>query len=157
MGALLIHGFPNLTLDVRPDRRGLGFTAGVTLFTGILFGLAPAIRAVQVDVQPGLRRDNRSPKFGLSNLLIVAQLALSLVAVVGAGLYVRTLLNLRAVDLGMNIHNLTVFRLAPGASGYTNARSLEFARRVLDRIEKVAGLKSVALSRILPLQGSGWE
>ncbi len=156
-GPLLIHGFPNLTLDVRPDRRGLGFTAGVTLITGILFGLAPAIRAVQVDVQPDLRRDARSPKFGLSNLLIVAQLALSLVAVVGAGLYVRTLLNLRAVDLGMNIHNLTVFRLAPGASGYTNARSLEFARRVLDRIEKVAGLKSVALSRILPLQGSGWR
>ncbi len=155
-GDLLAHGFTDLTFDVHPDMSVLAFTGAVTLLTGILFGLTPAIRAARADVQPGLQ-SSRSSKFALSHLLIVAQLALSLVAVVGAGLYVRTLYNLRSTDLGMNLHNLTIFRLVPGASGYRQERGAEFARRVLEQFEKMPGRESVALSRVPPLRDGGTE
>jgi len=131
------------------------FTAGVTLLTGILFGLVPALRAARIDVQPGLQRDTRSSRSGFTHVLVVAQIALSLVAVVGAGLYTRTLRNLRAIDLGMNIHNLTVLRLVPAASGYSAEQDAGFARRVLARLQAIPGVESVALSRFSPLQGSG--
>jgi predicted permease len=156
-GDLLARGFTDLTFDVHPDIGVLMFTAGVTLLTGILFGLAPAIRAARVYAQPGLHRDTRPSRYGLPHLLIVGQLALSMVALVGAGLYVRTLHNLRVTDLGIKTHNVTVFRLVPGASGYTNAHAAEFAQRVLERLERMPGVESVAQSRILPLQGSVWE
>jgi len=154
-GDLLARAFTDLMFDVRPDIRVLVFTGGVTLLAGILFGLAPAIRAARVDVHPGLQRVIRSSGFGPSHLLIVGQLALSLVAVVGAGLYVRTLYNLRITDLGMDTHNLTFFRLVPHASGYTNERAAEFAGRVLERLERMPGVESVALSRVPPLRDGG--
>jgi predicted permease len=152
----VLASFNGLAIDVRPEARVLGFTAAITLLTGILFGLAPAIWAARAELQPSLQRDTPFSRFGLASALIVAQLALSLVAVVGAALYLRTLHNLRDVDLGMNIHNLTVFRLAPGGSGYsTDERAAKFAQRVLDRLEKIpAGVESVALSGAMPLQGS---
>ncbi len=152
-GDLLVRGFEHLTLDVAPDIRMLAFTAAVTIVTGILFGLAPAIRAARVDLQPGLQRDTRSSKLSFPSFLVVTQLALSLVAVVGAGLFTRTLHNRRAIDLGMNIHNLTVFRLAPSASGYTNEQDADYAKRVLARLDSIPGVESVALSGSIPLRG----
>jgi predicted permease len=144
-GDVLVRRFEHLTLDTGPDLRMLAFTLAVTILTGILFGFAPAIRAARVDVQPGLQRDTRSSKFGFPSLLVVTQLALSLVAVIGAGLYTRTLKNLRSIDLGINIHNLTAFRLAPSVSGYTNERDAEFAQGVLARLESTPGVQSAAL------------
>ena len=67
------------------------------------------------------------------------------VAVIGAGLYTRTLHNLRSIDLGINIHNLTVFRLAPSVSGYSNEQDADYAQRVLARLESVPGVQSAAL------------
>jgi predicted permease len=141
-GDVLVRGFEHLTLDTGPNLRMLTFTLAVTILTGILFGLAPAIRAARVDVQPGLQRETRSR---FSHVLVITQLALSLVAVIGAGLYTRTLHNLRSIDLGINIHNLTGFRLAPSVSGYTNERDAEFAQGVLARLESVPGVQSAAL------------
>jgi predicted permease len=86
---------------------------------------------------------------------VVTQLALSLVAIVGAGLLMRTLQNLRAVDLGMDIRNVTVFRLAPTSSGYTKEQDAEFAQLVLARLEQIPGVESASLSRTLPMQGAG--
>jgi predicted permease len=154
-GEVLARRFEYLTLNVGPDLRVLAFTAGITILTGILFGLAPAIRAARGDVQPGLLRDSRSSRLGFAQILVVTQLALSLVAVVGAGLYLRTLHNLRAIDLGMNVHNLTVFRLIPAAAGYTSEQDAAFARRVLARLESTPDVESAALSRMLPFTGSG--
>ena len=104
-GDLLARSFRFLTLDVSPDLRVLTFTAAVTLLTGILFGLVPAIRAARVDL-----RDTRS-RSGFAHALVVAQLGLSVVAVVGAGLYTRTLHNLRAIDLGRNEQAMPVHLL----------------------------------------------
>jgi predicted permease len=147
-GNLLVRSFNHLAVDAAPDLRVLAFTAAVTILTGIFFGLAPAIRATRVDLRPSSRST-------FSNVLIVTQLALSLVAVVGAGLYTRTLQNLRAVDLGLNIHNLTIFRLAPIASGYSTEQSAEFGRRLLARLATIPGVESVALSRGGPIGGGG--
>jgi predicted permease len=148
-GDLLARSFRFLTLDASPDLRVLTFTAAVSLLTGILFGLVPAIRAARVDL-----RDTRS-RSGFAHALVVAQLALSVVAVVGAGLYTRSLHNLRAIDLGMNIHNLTAFRLVPDASGYSRQQDADFANRVLARLETIPGVESVAFSRWTPMQGGG--
>src|SRR5260370_7511614 len=111
-GDMLARGFNYLTVDVQPDMRLLVFTGGVTLRTGILFGLAPAIRATRVDVQPGLQRDSRSSRSRVSHALVVTQLALSLVAVVGAVLLPPPLPTLRPSALGMNTRHLPVFHLA---------------------------------------------
>ncbi len=152
---LLARSFEHLTLDAGPDMRVLAFTVGITLLTGILFGLAPAIRAARVDVQPGLQRDSRMSRSWFSHILVIAQLALSLIAVVGAGLYIRTLHNLRSIDLGINAHNLTVFRLAPSASGYTSEQDAQYAQRALARLESMPEVESAALSGALPMQGWG--
>jgi len=152
----VLASFNGLAIDVRPEARVLAFTAAITSFTGILFGLAPAIQAMRANLQPGLQRGGSSSGSGLASVLIVAQLALSLVTVVVAGLYVRTLHNLRVTNLGIDVHKLTVFRLYPRESGYsTTERAAEFAQRVLDQLERMPAWESVALSRFVPLQ-SGW-
>ena len=148
--------FYDLAIDVRPEARVLAFTATIASFTGILFGLVPATQAMRAHLQPGLQRGGPASRSRLASVLIVAQLALSLVTVVGAGLYVRTLHNLRITNFGIDIHKLTVFRLYPRLSGYsTTERAAEFAQRVLDQLEKMPAWESVALSRFVPLQ-SGW-
>jgi predicted lysophospholipase L1 biosynthesis ABC-type transport system permease subunit len=82
--------FNGLVLDVRPDARVLGFTAGIMILTGVLFGLAPALRTAGADLQPNLQRNERASRFGMARGLVIAQLALSLVILVGAGLYLGT-------------------------------------------------------------------
>ena len=152
----VLTSFNGLAIDVRPEARVLVFTIAITSLTGIMFGLAPAIQAMRASLQPGLQRGGLSSRSGLASLLIVAQLSLSLVTVVGAGLYLRTLHNLRVTNFGIDVHKLTMFRLYPRSSGYnTTERAAEFAQRVLDQLEKTHAWKSVALSRFVPLQ-SGW-
>jgi predicted permease len=148
--------FNGLAIDVRPEARVLAFTAAITSVTGILFGLAPALQVMRANLQPGLQRGGSPSRSGLASVLIVVQLALSLVTVVGAGLYMRTLHNLRVTSLGIDVHKLTVFRLYPRSSGYTTTeRAAEFAQRVLNQFENTRAWESVALSRFVPLQ-SGW-
>src|SRR5262249_7927611 len=114
----MLAKFNNVAIEMHPDVRVLSFTAAVALLTGILFGLAPAVRVSRTDLQPSLQRNGRAPRFGAARILVVAQLALSLVVVIGAGLYLRTLHNLRQVALGMNPRHMLVFRLMPSLAGY---------------------------------------
>ena len=108
--------------DPQLDWRVLGFTMALSLATGILFGLAPAWRATKVDLTPTLK-DGRHGSSALSRSLlsrglVVLQVALSLLLLVGAGLFVRTLLNLQRVDPGFNTRNLLLFDIRPGLIGY---------------------------------------
>src|SRR4029079_10859431 len=115
----------SLTLDLTLDARILGFTALVSLLTGIAFGLAPALRATRVDLTPALKDNARSVSKGktrLSKVLLVAQVAMSLLLLIGAGLFVRTLQNLGNVDLGFNQQNLLLFKIDPTLNGYKGAR-----------------------------------
>jgi predicted permease len=147
--------FNGLVIDVHPDARVLGFTVGITLLTGVLFGLAPALRTAGAELQPNLQRNEPAAPFGMARGLVVAQLALSLVVLVSAGLYLRTLHNLRSVELGMDPRRLLVFRLLPDRAGYNSQRAQEFDGRVVTALEHLPGVESASISRHIPFSGSG--
>ena len=146
-----------LALDLKLDVRVLGFTTVVSLITGLLFGLAPALRATRVDLTPALKDNARSVVGGsrsfLNKSLIVVQVAVSLVLVVGAGLFVRTLRNLENVDVGFNRENLLLFSIDPGLSGYNNAQTSPLYRRITEQLEAVPGVRSATMSMVPLLSG----
>ncbi|HLW77457.1 MAG TPA: ABC transporter permease, partial [Bryobacteraceae bacterium] len=150
----LLVRFNGLVLDVHPSAGVLAFTAAIAMITGILFGLAPAIRTARANLQPGLQRSSAVARAGPARMLIVAQLALSLIVLVGAGLYLRTLRNLRSVDLGIDAQHLLVLRILPDRAGYAAARARDFDGRVLSAIERIPGIQSAGISRHIPLAGS---
>ncbi|HYP29039.1 MAG TPA: ABC transporter permease [Blastocatellia bacterium] len=139
-----------LRLDVEPDVRVLAFTAAVSLLTGLLFGLAPAIRATKLDLAPDLkdnaRTANRS-KTRLGKILLVSQVAISLLLLIGAGLFVRTLRNLENIELGFNRENLLIFKVDPTLNGYEGARAANLYEQMKERIEALPGVKAVGMSR----------
>src|SRR5262249_48836934 len=113
-------GFLPKGVDLSLNWRVLAFTLSVSLLTGALFGLAPAWRATRPDLATALKQSRRTAGAvsRLSKGLIVAQVALSLLLLVGAGLFIRTLYNLQRVNLGFNQENLLLFRLQPEQGGY---------------------------------------
>ncbi len=138
-------------LDARLDMRVLGFTMIVSMLTGILFGIAPAWRATRVDLTPALKDSVRSSSMAsrslLSKSLVVAQVAVSLLLLVGAGLFLRTLLNLQRVETGFNTRNLLLFSVDPALIGYKNERRANLYRQMAERLETVPGVQSVTFSR----------
>jgi predicted permease len=162
LSTLLANGQP-LTFHPQIDWRVLSFTVLVALGTGILFGLAPALRATQVDVTPALKETRASEprgrrrlgvRFGLSHVLVVTQIAMSLVLVVAAGLFVQTLANLHAVNLGFNAENILVFELEPGKAGYKDAAVKRFYEGIQTRLQSLPGVRG-ATSTDMPLV-SNW-
>src|SRR6202047_2213052 len=141
------------------DLRVLGFTVTISLLTGILFGIAPTFRGARVDLTPTLKEGERSSAssgragrkwFSIGNLLVVAQMALAIVVLVGAGLLVRTLANLRSIDVGFDSHNILVFGIDPTLVGYKGAQVDAFYRDLQGRLAETPGVKSASYS-ILPL------
>jgi predicted permease len=146
-----------------PDLRVLGFTIAVSLITGILFGMAPALRSIRVDLTPALKEgEGSSVSWGrargrwvsVNNALVVCQVALAMVMLVGAGLLVRTLQNLRGVDVGFDSHNILIFRIDPTLAGYKDAQIDNFYRDLLGRLSETPGVKSASYS-MLPLLSNG--
>lgn len=148
----LISGTGNtISLSTGPDWRVAGFTAGVCLVTGILFGLAPAWRAARTDLVLGLKQSGRavqSPglRLGLGKALVISQVALSLVLLFGAGLFVRTLTKLRSVDAGFDTRNVLLFCLNPTKSGYKEGALNDFFFRVRQRLALLPGVNSATSS-----------
>jgi predicted permease len=139
-----LGGFTSLP-DLKLDLRALGFTAAVTVLTGILFGLAPALRATKVDLTSALKDGAGQAGYSRSRLskgLVVAQVAMSLVLLIGAGLFVRTLRNLTRLDLGFNRENLLLFSVSPGEIGYKGERLANLYQQLLERIEVTPGVRS---------------
>jgi predicted permease len=137
------------------DLRVLGFTAVVSLFTGILFGVAPAFRSARVDLTPTLKEGEGSSAdagraggkwFSAGNLLVVTQVALAVVVLVGAGLLVRTLQNLRSVDLGFDAHNILIFGIDPTLAGYKGEQTDNLYRDLQGRLAETPGVKSASYS-----------
>jgi predicted permease len=156
--ALMSGDGQSLDLGARPDLPVLGFCAGVSILTGILFGLAPAIRATRVDVVPTLKQSARGlailgTHFNLGRALVTVQVALSLLLLVGAGLFVRTLLNLENQDLGFNRQNLLMFAIDPTKSGYEGLRILSLSDKVRERLQAVPGAQAVTYSELALLTG----
>ena len=139
------------------DWRVLVFVLAVTLVTGVVFGIAPALRATGGDVNAALKATGRSvvaPRSALGKSLLVAQVAISLVLLVGAGLFLRTLYNLRHVDVGFNPQNLLLFRVQPQLNRYDEAKTVTLYRELMDRIGAVPGVRAVALTNPPLLSGS---
>lgn len=137
-------------LEAHLDLRVLAFTVALSWAAGILFGLAPAWRATKVDLAPSLKDNFRSsassPRSLFTRALIVAQVAVSLLLMIGAGLFLSTLVNLRRVDPGFNTSDLLLFEVEPGLSGYKDERLANLYRQVSERIEATPGVRSVTFS-----------
>jgi macrolide transport system ATP-binding/permease protein len=138
-----------LTLDVRADGRVLLFLIAVSVTAGILFGVVPAIQSSRVDVNSLLKASSgERGRFRLGRALVILQVAVSLALLMGAGLYVRTLWNLRHTALGFNAENVLVFHLAPKRGGYNGDKLLRLIDRVSERIDAIPGVRSVAYSHV---------
>ena len=109
-------------LEPQLDWRVLGFTFALSLLTGLVFGVAPAWRSTKLDLTPALKDSGRgssaSSRSLLSSSLVVLQVSLSLLLLIGAGLFVRTLVNLKRVDPGFNTQKLLLFSIQPILNGY---------------------------------------
>jgi predicted permease len=138
------------TLEPKLDLRVLAFTMGLSLLTGIVFGLAPAWRATRVNLTPALNESGRNssaaPRSWLARGLVIAQVALSFVLLVGAGLFVRTLVNLQRVDSGFNTRNLLLFDIQPGLLGYRNEKLAQLYQQIAERLEAVSGVRQATFS-----------
>jgi putative ABC transport system permease protein len=144
------------------DRRVLAFTCVLSLATGVLFGLAPALRSTRPSLAPTLKDQVGAVAGGAAGVrfrkaLVVAQVTISVLLLVGAGLFVRTLRNLRLVDLGLNTEHLIAFNLNPGLSGYTSERTKELYKRLVERLRGEAGVQSAAFASMGVLEGNEWD
>ena len=139
------------------DWRVLTFVLAITCVTGVVFGIAPALRATGGDVNAALKQSSRSvagSRSFLGKSLMVAQVAISLVLVVGAGLFLRTLHNLRHVDVGFNPQSLLLFRVQPQLNRYDEKQTLALYDRLLERVAAAPGVRSTALANPALLTGS---
>ena len=148
---------------VRVDSTVLMFVAAVSVLTGLLFGIVPALRASRIDLRQDL--NDSAGRAGTSrqhhrtlDSLIVAEIALSLVLLVGAGLLVRGFVALTNVDPGLRAENVLTFHVsAPSGEMSDSARYTQFYGAVLDRVRALPGVQTVASTTLLPIQGSGWN
>ena len=148
-----------ILLDLHPDTTVLLFTSGIALVTGILFGLAPALRATAVGPGPALKADGGSRGSGRSRLLapvVVLQVALSLVLLIGAGLFAGTLRNLQNVDPGFRHEGVLLVNLDGRRAGYQGVRLATFYQDLLQRFARLHGVESASLSGNTPLSGGTW-
>lgn len=149
-------------LDISPDWRVLLFTVGIAVFTTVLSGLAPALRAARAEIGTALREGAggmtvSASRLRLSKLFVIAQVALSLALVVGAGLFLRTLLNLQRVDLGYARERLLVMRVDGTGAGYKDKQLIQFYNRLRDTFAGTPGVSAVVYSENGLLTGTDSE
>jgi putative ABC transport system permease protein len=143
--------------EVAVDMRALGFTFAVSLLTGIIFGLAPALQASRPDLNETLKEGVRGATGGaghrrVRSLLVVSEIALSLALLVGAGLLMRSFLKLQAVAPGFNPNNMLTMRVSLEGRNYEKAESrIAFYNQLLDRIKALPGVQSVGARYHIPL------
>ena len=151
-----------LLIEPTPDLRILSFTFILTLITGVVFGLLPALRASNPDQWATLKdtvggiAGNGGSLF-LRKGLVSAQVALSFLLLFGAGLFVRSLQNLQTTDTGVAMTNLVTFRLSPALSGYGDQPTVNFYGELLERLRASAGVKSAGFAAVSILAGDEWD
>jgi predicted permease len=154
---------PNSTLTVSasPDLRILGFTLAVSIATGLLFGLVPALRSTQPQLAPTLKNEAGSvvggTQAGVRKALVVSQVALSLLLLIAAGLFVRSLHNLMTVNTGIDVSRLIEFFIEPGVIGYEDERGAAFGKTILARVRAVPGVSAAALGTSALFEGGSWN
>jgi predicted permease len=142
------------------DARVLAFNFALALATGVLFGLAPALRSTRPDLAPTLKDQAVAViggGVGLRKTLVVAQLTISVLLLIGAGLFIRTLRNLRDLDLGVRTERVAAFNLNPALSGFTPDRVPSLYRDIVDRLRTEPGVSAVAFASMPILEGNEWD
>jgi predicted permease len=151
-----------LFLDLSPDWRLLAFMAGLAVFTCILFGLTPAFRATRTTPGAVLKAGGRGltanrERFGMRRILVVSQVALSLILLVGALLFVRSLQKVMSVNPGFKQDGITIVEIDLSKLNLPKDRRLAYRRELLDRVRAIPGVDSAADAMIVPMSGSGWN
>ena len=160
---LLPQASTALGLAAVPDARILLFSFVVSLLTGLLFGLVPALQATNPDVAPTLKNQAGAvagtghARARLRKALAVAQVTLSLLLLIGAGLFLRSLQNLRDVGPGFPASNLIAFHVDPSLNGYDLPRSISFFGELNRRLSAMPGVQSASLASIGMLEGNEWD
>jgi predicted permease len=159
--AFLPTGSTPLTISTTPDWRILTFNLGISLLTGIVFGLAPALQSTRPRLAETLKDQVGSiaggTSVGLRKALVAAQVTLSLLLLIGAGLFIRSLKNLKDVDPGFHTGNLVEFAVDPTRNGYKPERSLDFYRQLRENLDAIPGVESSSLAVIPVLSGDEWD
>ena len=159
--AALLPPDVNQSLAFELDSTALLFAAGLSIATGVLFGLFPALHSTRPDLVSTLKGTTGQPsgtraaaRFRAS--LATAQIALSMALLISAGLFTRSLMNVSRVDLGLNTERLVVFGVAPELNGYKPEQSRALFERIEDELSAVPGVSSVAASTVALMAGSSW-
>ncbi len=158
----LPNGGASVNLSATPDFRVLGFSLAVSIATGVLFGLAPALQSTRLDLA-SILKDQASgvlgggPQARLKKALVVAQVALSLLLLVGAGLFLGSLRNLRNVDPGFKTENLISFTVDPRLNGYAVPQVRQTYQQLSERLNRIPGVKSAAFASVRLLDGDEWD
>jgi len=163
----LLHFLPGdtstLMLRAAPDLRILAFNGALALLTGVLFGLAPALQSLKVDLWNTLKDVVGAVSGGggsvrLRKTLVTAQVAFSFLLLVGSGLFVRTLANLKQTNAGFQaIDNLVTFQVDPALNGYSLPRLQTFYRQLLENVRTTPGVKSASFAMVPVLVGGEWD
>lgn len=159
--AMVSAGPQPLPLNVAPDARVLLFTLAITLFTALLFGTIPALRATRIDLTPSLKEGRGAVsalgRNSLSKALIVSQVSLSLVLLIAAGLFLRTLVNLANLDNGFNKQSVLLFSIDPADAGYKeDARLANLYQQIEERVGAQPGVRAASISFFTFNQGA-WD
>ena len=157
--SMLPEGAPRLE-QIGIDYRVLTFALGVSALTGILFGIVPALQASKLDVTSALKEGGRSGeghrRTSARSLLLIGEVALSLMLLVGAGLLIKSFLRLQEIRPGFNSHNVLIANLALPGAKYKDQQFAEFFRQLKERLETAPGVQAVGGSINLPLNASGY-
>jgi predicted permease len=140
------------------DLRVLAFTILVSLAAALTFGILPALRATRADLVPALKREEPAVvgrRLSLRSALVVAQVALSLVLLVTAGLFIRSLWSTLSIDAGFDAERVLLGNLNPGLSGYDEERGRALYRQLADRLDAQAAIEAVAFADSVPLEPGG--
>jgi predicted permease len=143
-----------LSVEAPLDWRVFAFAFVASVLSGLVFGLAPALRSTRRDLLPALKDERQlaGPRRSrLRGTIVVAQITVCLVLLISAGLCLRSLFNARSIDPGFSTRNIAVARLDPGSLGYTESQDREFYRQLLERVRTLPGVRSASLSDTLPL------
>ena len=170
LAAVMVRGLlaylpANLTgyaISSSPDYPVLAFTLALCLITGTGFGLVPALQSTKPDLAPTLKDQAGSitadgAQFTFRKLAVASQVALCLLLLIGASLFLRSLANLRSIDLGFKTANVVQFSVAPRSAGYDAARTTAFYRTLEQRLEAVPGVHSAGLASMAVLTTTGFD
>ena len=165
-GSFLLGALPGdpaaRTLSATPDMRVTGFTLALATLTALVFGAGPALAAARASVTSTLKEEGGSVAGGgrqarVRRLLVVGQVAMSMLLLAGAGLFARSLYNLNAINPGFQVDHLLTFSIDPSLSGYTQDRARALFEQMQEAIGNVPGVRSASMSETGVLNGNNWS